>query len=114
MSTDHSAQRRRDRAAARAWLDTTPGGFQTVLSHLYPHESLPGTPAQLEDLLTLPLDQRRAQGVAARLVGERYVRPASGQEGKGQYDAQGHMPLGSVTLTRKGLALLCQKDGEDK
>ena len=106
MSTDHPAQRRRDRTVARAWLDARPGRLQHVLHHLYAQEPVLGALAELAALRTLPLDQRQAQGVAALLVGERYVRPAPGQEGQGQYDARGHMTLGPVTLTRKGLALL--------
>ena len=106
MSTDHPAHRRRDRAAARAWLEVTPQGRRALLTHLYPATPVLGTVASLETLRALPLSQAQAQGLAALLVGERYVRPVPSPDGPPRYDARGRLPLGDVTLTRVGLALL--------
>ncbi|KQR26991.1 hypothetical protein [Deinococcus sp. Leaf326] len=106
MSTDHPAHRRRDRAAARAWLDTTPQGLRTLLTHLYRAQPTLGATTSLAALRGVPLSPQQAQGLAALLVGERYVRPVPSSDGPARYDARGRLPLGEVTLTRKGLALL--------
>lgn len=117
MGLDTPAKRRRDRDRARAWLARDPGRLAHVLMlafRLQPGQEVHvGMTGQLVHLRPLDREEKfLSQGLAALLVGERWVRPvptaATGPERPGQYSRTGVMVLGPVTLTRPGLAALAQ------
>lgn len=117
MSLNQPAWRRQDRERARAWLARHPDHLACALRLTFAlqpgAEVQPGLRGNLDALRSLDGGDRwLAQGVAALLVGERWVRPvatpASGQERPGQYSRTGVLALGPVTLTRPGLAALAQ------
>lgn len=119
MRPDHEFKRRRDRTKAREWLAQHPDHLTRALRLAFALKV--GQPIRLGQSGHLerlrPLDRENAflaQGVAALLTGEGYVRPVQGQQQAGpqsgpppgQYDRWGRMTLGPVTLSRPGVTAL--------